>query len=114
MLVALNSCAQPWPDLSSLSLGTNGFIGPLPPKAAAKPPATIHSAKFMMLSLMDVARPVSTDAPYPPTIANCRRWAGTSCIAQGRQTFSGVAAIDVSLSAECPIEAGDFVVLQRQ
>ena len=32
ILVGLKSCAQPWPALTSLSLGTNSFISPLPAK----------------------------------------------------------------------------------
>jgi hypothetical protein len=39
-----------WPDLTSLSLGTDSFISPLPAKLAAKTIATIHSAKFMTSS----------------------------------------------------------------
>jgi hypothetical protein len=47
MLVGLKSCAQPWPDVTSLSLGTNCFISPLAAKIAAKTIAIIHSARFI-------------------------------------------------------------------
>jgi hypothetical protein len=50
ILVGLKSSAQPWPDVTSLSLGTNCFISPLAANATARTIATIHSARFIQTS----------------------------------------------------------------
>ena len=51
--VGLKSAAQPWPDVTSLSLGTTNFIEPLPTNATAKTMATIHSAVLIRPFLAD-------------------------------------------------------------